>query len=440
MKAARRDILICILLCGGFGVLWGTWLETTSYAPMLDFKAVYYGARCLLHHRDPYNPKEFRAVYGAEGEKLPADPAKLRRVNPALFVCINLPTSLLTVAPLAMLPWEPAHWLWLALIAGGLMLAAFVILECSGRYALEPALLLVGVVLADMGSLILVGNLAGVVISFCVLAAWCFLNDRLVSVGTVCLALALALKPHDSALVWFYFVLAGGVYRRRALRALLITAALAFPAFMWVSHTAPSWPHELQANLAAGSAKGGLNDPGPDSLSFNGPDTLINLQSSFSVIRDDPRFYNSASYLICGILFLIGAIRTARVRFSPTTAWFAIAAIAALSLLPVYHRGHDAKLLLLTIPACSLLWAEGGAIRWFTFLLSTAAIGVTSVIPWTFLLVVSHHLSVRGGESLRQMLPIVLTQLAPLSLLVVGIFYLWVYWRRTAVPSLVPKS
>ena len=441
MRLARRDILIWVLLSGGTGTLLGTLLETTSYAPMLDFKAVYYGARCLIHHHDPYNPTEFQATYQAAGEELPADPAKSRVVKPAIFACVNVPTSLFLVTPLALLPWGAAHLLWMALTAGGLMLVAFVILEYSGQYAPGSALFLVGIVLADMGSLILLGNLAGVAISLCVFAVWCFLSDRWIAAAIMCLALALMLKPHDTGFVWFYFVLAGNTHRKHALQVLLVIVVLALPAALWLSHIAPLWPQEQYATLTAGSIRGGLNDPGPTSLSFHSADGLTNLQSAFSVFRDDPCLYDPASYFVCGLLFLIGAIRVARTHFSQGTAWFALAAIASLSMLPVYHRAYDAKLLLLTIPACALLWAEGGAIRWVAFFLTsgaTGATGATSVIPSTFLLGICHDWAEPGGESLRHVLPIAQAQLAPLSLLAVGIFYLYVYWSRTAVHDEVP--
>ena len=50
--------------------------------------------------------------------------------------------------------------------------------------------------------------------------------------GILCMAVSLAIKPHDSGLVWFYFLLAGGVYRKRALQTLAVTVLLALPAIL----------------------------------------------------------------------------------------------------------------------------------------------------------------------------------------------------------------
>ena len=51
-------------------------------------------------------------------------------------------------------------------------------------------------------------------------------------------------------------------------------------------------------------------------------------------------------------------------------------------MLPVYHRCYDARLLLLTIPACVILWKHGGKIAWSALLLTLAAIVLTGDIFW----------------------------------------------------------
>src|ERR1017187_6157574 len=103
------------------------------------------------------------------------------------------------------------------------------------------------------------GNAAGIVVSLCAVAVWCFLRERFVPAGVLCLAASLAIKPHDAGLVWLYFLLAGGVHRKRALQALLITAVLSVSALLWVSHVAPNWMQDWSANMASISATGGIN-------------------------------------------------------------------------------------------------------------------------------------------------------------------------------------
>ena len=96
--------------------------------------------------------------------------------------------------------------------------------------------------------------------------------------GILCLAVSLAIKPHDAGLVWLYFLLAGGVYRKRALQTLLITVVLGLSAFLWVSHVAPHWMRDWRSNLAAISAHGGLNEPGPASVTGRTAGMVIDLQ------------------------------------------------------------------------------------------------------------------------------------------------------------------
>ena len=103
--------------------------------------------------------------------------------------------------------------------------------------------------------LLALGNTAGLVVGLSVIAAWCFLRERFVFAGILSMAVSLAMKPHDAGLIWLYFFLAGGVLRKRALQTLAVTAVLAVPAILWISHVAPHWPSELHANLATITAR-----------------------------------------------------------------------------------------------------------------------------------------------------------------------------------------
>jgi uncharacterized membrane protein (UPF0136 family) len=263
-----------------------------------------------------------------------------------------------------------------------------------------------------------------------VVAVWCFLEERFVPAGILCLAISLVFKPQGAGLVWLYFLLAGGVYRKRALQTLLVTAVLAIPAILWVTHIAPHWIEELHANLSASSAHGGINEPGPSSLTGRTLGMVIDLQAVISVFWSNPRIYNPVSYLICGALLLAGAARTLRSRLSLPGAWLALAAIAAIYMLPVYHRQYDAKLLLLTVPACAMLWAEGGPIGWIALLLNTAGIVLTGDIPSAILLIFTRNLNLSPAGLAGKILTAVLLEPTPLILLAMGIFYLWVYLRR----------
>jgi hypothetical protein len=431
MTKARLDGLYLVLLGSVAFLLLGVALERSAPAPLADFKALYYPSRCLIQHHDPYMESEVRRIYEAEGGNRPLDSAKTYQIATQN---VYPPSALFLMAPFAMLPWGPVHILWIALTAGSFVLASLLIWNLGANYAPIVSGVLIGFLLANSESLLITGNAAGIAISLCVVAVWCFLRERFVPVGIACLAVSLALKPHDAGLVWLYFLLAPGVFRKRALQTLAVTTAISLLAVLWVGHVAPQWMQEWHSNVAAFSVHGGVNDPGPASTGGHGLDMLVSLQTAISVLWDDPRFYNLVSYLICAPLVLAWGFITLRSRPSTRRAWLALAAITALSMLPVYHRQVDARLLLLTVPACAMLWAEGGRIGRLALAVTTAGLVLTGDIPWAIFFGVASKLHLPATALTGTILMAVQMFPVPLILLAVGVFYLWIYARSGKHP------
>ena len=161
------------------------------------------------------------------------------------------------------------------------------------------------------------GNTGGLVAALCVVGAWCLLEERFVPAGILCLAIGLAIKPHSAGLLWLYFLLAGGLLRKRALQTLAVVCVFGLASLLWISRIAPHWMREMSSNIALLSGQGGNNAVGPGSFGMSHADLVIDLQSALSVFWDDPRIYNPVSYLVCGILVLVWAIATLRLRWSP---------------------------------------------------------------------------------------------------------------------------
>jgi hypothetical protein len=428
MTKANRDGLYFVLLGIAAFLLIGSALENAAPVSTVDFRVVYYSARCILKHHDPYLESELQHIYQTEGGETAFDTPTIRRTEMRYNY---LPTAFFLTVPFAVLPFWPAHILWLTLTAGSFILASLLMWNIGEKHAPVLSGGLVFLLLANGELFLVLGNPAGIAVSLCVIAVWCFVSERLVPVGVVCLAVSLMLKPHDAGLVWLYFLLAGRVNRKRALSTLLVAVVLSLPAILWITDISPHWAQELHANLIAYSAHGDINDPGPASMAAHGIGMIISLQTIMSIFRDDPRFYNPATYLVCGALLVIWLVKTVRSDFTPERTWFALAPIAALSMLPIYHRIYDAKLLLLTIPACAMLWEEGGPIAWVAILVNSGGILLTGGIPWAiFLQLIKFlHLSKVG---LSDQLTIYLQVLpVPLILLVIGVFYLLVYVSRT---------
>jgi hypothetical protein len=426
MTRARLDGLYLLLLGAAVFSLMSVVLQNAVPMPLTDFRALYYPSRCLLQHHDPYMQSEVLRIYRAEGGDHASDTAETRQVatqNP------YPPTAFTFTVPFAMLPWGPAKMLWTLLSMGSLIFASLLIWGLGADYAPILSGALIGFLLANSEVLIITGNAAGIAISLCAVAVWCFFRERFVPAGILCLAASLALKPHDAGLVWLYLLLAGGVYRKRALQTLVATIAMSLPGVLWVWLTAPHWMGEMYSNLLAYTVHNGLNDPRNASM---GPEGIIDLQTNLSVLWNDPRFYNLASYLICLPLLLVLAFVTLRSRPSPKRAWLALAAVAALSLLPIYHRQIDARLLLLAVPACAMLWAEGGRIGRLALLVTAMGFIVTADLPWIIVFALIRHLHLTSAGlpwQFERVLPV------PSILLAMSVFYLWVYTRSARHPA-----
>jgi hypothetical protein len=427
MERAREIAPIWMLLCCGLAAFWGFSIGLASPKGLADYKGLYYAARSLIQHCDPYKLGEPLRIYQREGgsHSQPSDD-----VRTVLTRYVYFPPAFVLTAPLALLPPGPAQLLWMVLTAGCLILAAILIWDLARDDSLYISLFLICFVLANSEILFATCNVAGIVVSLCVVAVWCFIEERFMPIGVLCLAVSLAVKPHDAGLVWLVFLVAGGVYRKRALQTIAVNAALAVPTIFWVTHIAPHWMQELHSNLLVDLSPGGACDPGLSFSSGNGPSAILDLQSTISVFWDDPRIYNSTSYLVCGALLLFGSLRVRRSGLTRDSARLALGFVVPLTILMTYHQYVDAKLLMLAVPACAMLWAEGGLTRWFALLITTASIVSTGDITLTALQILTSILQVSTAGLSGKLLAVVLTRPAPLILLTMAIFYLWAFIRR----------
>ncbi len=442
MSGSRRKGTAVLLLCIGLSAIWSYSIREKSQARgklrMVDLAAIYYGARAVMHQKNPYDPSEFFQEYEASYKGKPALTFNSKADQTIVTVCINLPTSLFLMAPFALLPWNVAQNLWMILIAGLLALAASLLWDMGADQSPPLWVCLAGFLLLNWELPLVIGNLAGIAVSLCIVATWCFLKERYVWLGVVLLAASLVIKPHDAGFVWLYFLLAGGALRKRALQTLVVAAILALCAALWIAPSSPHWMHELQRNIAAASAPGAVNDPGLSGASMKSPGPIISLQATFSVLWENPHFFNSVSYLIGGLLILMWIIKALGAPVSPERTRFALAAISVLTLLPVYHRPDDAALLLLAIPACATLWAVKGPMRKPALVLTSAGIFFASDIPLALLGICAKKLSLPASSLADKLVTIFLLRPTPLVLLAVGCFYLWVFIRYSPEQPTLP--
>lgn len=444
MAKMRSMSVTLILLSSGVSILTGVLLDRTSPAGTANYRAVYYGARCLLNHRDPYNPDDFERVYMAESGELPTSPQKKQFFLRATMVCVNLPTTLFLAVPLALVPWSLSHVLWLLLVACSITVGALLAYDLARLYASGPAVLLICILMANSQVLFATGNTAGIAVGLCVIAVWCFVRQNFEWLGVASMALSLAIKPHDSGLIWLVLLLAGGVLRKRSLQVLVLTALITVPTLLWFSRATPDWSRELRANLAATSARGDISDPGPTAISRKGSaDVIIDLQTIVSVFDDNPHVYNLVVYTVCGLLLLGSGFKIVRTPASPRNTWLALAAIAPLAMLFSYHRPYDAKLLLLAVPVCSILWAAGDGAARIAVTVNVAAVLLTSDLPLAIMTLLTEHCSVSSLGGVEKVLMLPFLRPASFALFAAALVNLWVFVRRAdkdSTPVIEPQN
>lgn len=181
-------------------------------------------------------------------------------------------------------------------------------------------------------------------------------------------------------------------------------------------------------------------DPSPAATYLSGPGTMMtNLQISTSYFTNNPDIYNAAAYFIGGGSILLWALTAIRSKSSQYRHVLALSTIIPLSMLPVYHRQYDAKLILLAIPAAALLWSEStGTIRWLGLALNAASILAVSDFSWTILRAfLPFNLSLASNHQGSLLLTEVFA--LPLSLLALGIFNLSIYSKAEVTTRTLTK-
>ena len=223
MTKARRDGLYMVFLGGAifaiFGIIGGLFL----HHPISDFRFNYISVRCLMQNVDPYKQGEFLRVMQEDGQSLGSGFLQDQAKEMAQYM--YPPTSFI-LAPFGILPWPAASLLWTLTICVVFLLGAYLMWKVAADYAPVLSGFLVFFVLATGQLLLVTGNALGLVLGLCLIAVWCIVEERFAAAGVLCFAVSLMIKPHDAALVWLYFFLAGGTYRKRALQTLLTIATI----------------------------------------------------------------------------------------------------------------------------------------------------------------------------------------------------------------------
>jgi len=204
---------------------------------------------------------------------------------------------------------------------------------------------------------------------------------------------------------------------------------------LWTYSVAPNWPHEMVTNLGVYTAPGGINDPSPTSGAT--PGSLVNLQVVFSLLKNEPLFYNLATFLICGGLILALLTIAARSNQSRRQLLLGLASLCALVILAVYHRRFEAELLTLAVPGCAMLWSERGRLSNLALGFTGSAILLGGDGTWVFFSNVIEGLHLNHPHIFLALQCLLVTLPAPIALVAVGIFFLRIYAQRSQGPELI---
>jgi hypothetical protein len=378
-----------------------------------DFVPVYTGARCLLHDCNPYETKQLEQQFFQGGGR----PTELPSWQ--IDVPVYPPSTFLALSPLALLRFPRARLLWFLLNGCLFVTAAGLILSlCPGRQR-WLATALASFILATSGILLVLGQPAAFAISLVIIGCYLFFRSRFLPLAAFLFTLSLAVKPQIGGLIVLYLLVQKIHWRYAALAftgalSILLCAGLILRLH---PHSA-DWSSTLRANLSATLSPGGSADPRPANVQAVGD---LNLQTLTNIFFPGARTFNMVAYLIFVILLVALILVVRRANACPELHLLALAAVAVLSLTPVYHRFYDARLLLLTIPAVSIVFQRR---RWLGSVIAALTIlAVVSVQYRVQVFLLQHALWQSVVEN--KLLLILLLRQQNLELLILFFLYLF---------------
>jgi hypothetical protein len=377
-----------------------------------DFIAPYSGARCFLHGCNPYDSADLQREYvAAHGNLAALDP----RHDWHVLIPVYPPTTFLLLTPLTLVDYPHAQVLWfysssvLYCLALGL-LVAFVPRHWAAIYFLLAATTLNN---ANTDFLLGPGNPSAPAIALVALAVWAFYQLPTRWPGVVLLALALAMKPHMAIAVFFFLLLRRGLRKPALLAGVIALAMLAGSAWRLHSTTGNAWRQKFSDAVISGIRPGGTNSPGPENVSAP---HILNVQALISVFVPETRRFNLISFALTGMGGVLWLAAFAR-RGQQADPLLATAGLLCLSLLPLYHRDYDSRLLILTLPPLVLLLRERTG--WGIALLAAS----TPLLFSQTTMHAEHYLNVRNITSLSPLRTALFLREGPLALLALS--FLW---------------
>jgi hypothetical protein len=340
-----RELATCILLVFATAQFINHTPPRARNVPLWDFTTVFSASRVWLHGGNPYDMQQ---VFHAYAQSNPAPP--LAKPDPELLTTwgsFQPPSTLLLLAPFALLNAGPAALAWLALNLLCVSLLFPALFSLADIRDIRSRWLLIAATLASapVQHALDLGQISVVAATLVILALWALSRDRRFLAGLL-LGLAASIKLPLAAPFAVYFLLTGEI-RLCASTAAVAALTCAAGALQLNAHGIP-WLTDLHRNVVQGFAPGGINDP---RLGGAWRHALINVGALFFTVLDNATIVTTLTYSLVAALiaaFVRGILRTR----NPATDLLCLSIVAAISMLPMYHRLYDAILL-----ALPLAWA-----------------------------------------------------------------------------------
>jgi len=351
-------LAILIVLAGAEFVWRGPARALRVEAGFNDFLSPYVQSRAWALGNDPYSPKELVRLWplGATRFKFLAK----ELADGSLTARRGIPTAyplscFVLLSPFTLLPWPAANLAWVLISVGLFAAMLLALVSCAGMphdKTLTFAFIAGSLALAPFHTGISNGNPAVIAAELSILALWTAKTNHNIATG-VLMALSLGIKPQIGFCFLLYFLV------RRCWRVVAVAATIFCLAMSigllrlhW-SHVA--WlPNYIQDNQAlfGGGILGDFRPLNPTRFG------MLNLQLVLDPLVGTAGFANVLAIALGALLFAVWAWFVSRPGSQANL--LELSALAVISLLPVYHRFHDA--VLLVVPLCWYL----ANLRWLS--------------------------------------------------------------------------
>ncbi|MCU1272533.1 MAG: hypothetical protein JWN74_3827 [Acidobacteriaceae bacterium] len=348
-KRWRRTLAAILLtVCGTVFITRGPFRPATA-SDLNDLISPYIQATALVHGADPYSAKSLLEFWPSDA--LGSRPDAQEFSDGSILIKHGVPTaypltSLLLLAPFTVLPWYVFKLLAISatiVLFFATVWLLIIVAELSGWRRL--LFIAIALLFAPVHTGIATCNLAIIATELGVIALWANYTGREIESGLL-IAICSGLKPQIGLCFLIYYIV------RRQFRTLTFAlgslAAVIAIAVTRLAIAHVDWlPNYKLANkvLFSTGVLGDFTDRNP--LRFG----LVNLQVGLYAFMHSRQAANVSAVILSLLLFTVWV--TLISKMTKRNDLLCLGALAALSLLPAYHRFYDAALLI--IPLCYLL-------------------------------------------------------------------------------------